>query len=169
MYEISYTCIYTQTYNNTLTIYRDTPSLPLHHKKTLYSVAQLLGRSQKRTTFPCWKPSKSTRPFPTSRRMRLDSPSTPLTVGVSGSLSAPQGPTLGPWDSALDYRFLRVAKFVCVCLPVPLCVRLCVCPTDDSFIYVTRLMHICDMTHSYMWHDADRRRTARSLQFNVWR
>ena len=23
----------------------------------------------------------------------------------------------------------------------------------DSFICVTRLIHICDMTHSYMWHD----------------
>jgi len=24
----------------------------------------------------------------------------------------------------------------------------------DSFIYVTWLIHICDMTHSYMWHDS---------------
>jgi len=24
----------------------------------------------------------------------------------------------------------------------------------DSFIYVTLLLHICDMTHSYVWHDS---------------
>jgi len=45
--------------------------------------------------------------------------------------------------------------YVCVCV-VCVCVSLCVCRVvgHDSFTCLTWLIHMCEMTHSYVWHDS---------------
>ena len=56
----------------------------------------------------------------------------------------------------------RESEWVCVCVCACVCVFawVCVwvyvrvCAWHDTFICVTRLLHTCDMNHSYVWHDS---------------
>jgi hypothetical protein len=76
------------------------------------------------------------------------------------------------WYESWVLRLLEYdACIVCVILNAPLFVwhwmRHCLCDMThsfvqhDAFIGVTRLTHMCDTTHSYVWHDAFMRVTRR--------
>ena len=52
------------------------------------------------------------------------------------------------------YRIFDMTHYICVTKLIQMCGMTHSYVWHDSFIYVTWLIHMCDMTHSYVWHDS---------------
>jgi len=61
------------------------------------------------------------------------------------------------WDYRRESYICRGHIYTWVmyaCAPIHVCDMTHTCMWHDSYMYVTRLIHLCDMTHTYMRHDS---------------